>query len=84
MHYQIFHRKNCKPGFFEKIDTLYQQIMSEGKALACSVQNNMERGLFINGQMHPRVESAILHMQSRTPEIVGEYAEQERAAGMLS
>ncbi|PIG82808.1 hypothetical protein AARAC_003109 [Aspergillus arachidicola] len=81
MHYQIFRNKNAKPELFEKINTLYKQVMNEDKGLACGVQKNMERGLFVNGQMHPRVESAVVHMQSRTREIVKEHAEQEKVAG---
>lgn len=81
MHYQIFRNKNAAPELFELIDTLYKQVMNEDKGLACGVQKNMERGLFINGQMHPRVESAPLHMQARAREIVKEHAEQEKAAG---
>ncbi len=81
MHYQIFHRKNCKPGLFEKFDALYRQTMSEGMGLARGVQKNMQRGLFINGQMHPRLESAVLHMQSGAREVLVEHAQQENAAG---
>lgn len=81
MHYQIFRHKDAKPELFDKVNTLYKQVMMEDKGLAVGVQKNMERGLFVNGLMHPRVESAPLHQQARLREVVKEHAEQERIAG---
>lgn len=81
MHYQIFRHKNAKPELFDKVNTLYKQVMSEDKGLAAGVQKNMERGLFVNGLMHPRVESAVLHQQARLREMLKEHVEKEKAAG---
>lgn len=81
MHYQIFRHKNAKPELFDKVNTLYKQVMSEDKGLAAGVQKNMERGLFVNGLMHPRVESAVLHQQARLREMVKEHAAKEKVAG---
>lgn len=81
MHYQIFRNKSAKQELFDLINVLYKQVMDEDKGLACGVQKNMERGLFVNGQMHPRVESAALHTQAKTREAVKEHAAKERKAG---
>lgn len=81
MHYQIFRHKNAKPELFDKVNVLYKQVMSEDKGLAAGVQKNMERGLFVNGLMHPRVESAVLHQQARLREMLKEHVEKEKAAG---
>ncbi|KAF7185177.1 Carnitine monooxygenase oxygenase subunit [Pseudocercospora fuligena] len=81
MHYQIFRNKNADQEKFDLIDKMYVKVMEEDKGLACGVQKNMDRGLFVNGQCHPRVESAALHMQARTREIVKQHAELEKTAG---
>lgn len=81
MHYQIFRNINAKQEHFDLINDLYKQVMNEDKGLAAGVQKNLERGLFINGQLNPRVESAVLHQQARTREIVKEHSEKEKVAG---
>lgn len=81
MHYQIFRHKNAKAELFDMVNTLYKQVMSEDKGLAAGVQKNMERGLFVNGLMHPRVESAVLHQQARLREMVKDHAAKEKVAG---
>ncbi|USW46947.1 Putative aromatic-ring-hydroxylating dioxygenase, alpha subunit, rieske [2Fe-2S] iron-sulfur [Septoria linicola] len=81
MHYQIFRNKNAKQELFDLIDKMYVKIMTEDEGLACGVQKNMEHDLYVSGQLHPRVESASLHMQARTREIVKEHAKREEAAG---
>lgn len=81
MHYQIFKNKNSPQHLFDFINNLYKQVMSEDKGLAVNVQKNMQRGLFVNGQMHPRVESAALHHQAKVREAVKIHLEEEKAVG---
>ena len=81
MHYQIFRNKKSTQELFDKVNILYKQVMSEDKALAAGVQRNMDRRLFVNGQMHPRVESGALHQQAKMREAVKEHAADEQAAG---
>lgn len=81
MHYQIFRNKNSPQELFTLIHDLYKQVMYEDKQLAANVQKNMNRGVFVNGQMHPRVESAPLHHMAKTREAVKAHAAKEKAAG---
>ncbi|PSK37501.1 S-phase delaying protein 1 [Elsinoe australis] len=81
MHYQIFRNKNANQEHFDKINVLYKQVMSEDKGLACGVQKNMELGHFVNGQMHPQIESPVVHQQAKTREAVKEHAALEKSAG---
>lgn len=81
MHYQIFKNKNSPQHLFDLINDLYKQVMSEDKVLAANCQKNMERGLFVNGQMHPRVESAALHHQAKVRDAVKIHLEREKVAG---
>ena len=81
MHYQIFRNKNSPQELFDLVNNMYVQIMNEDKGLAIGVQANLERGLFVNGQMHPRVESAALHLQQKTRETVKAHLAEEREVG---
>ena len=81
MHYQIFCSKNASDKLFKLINELYYQVMSEDKALCAGAHKNLARGVFVNGQMHPRLESASLHFQSRTRDIVKAHAKREKSAG---
>lgn len=81
MHYQIFRNKNSSVELFNLINDLYTQVMHEDKVLAANVQKNMDRGLFVNGEMHPRVESAPLHHQAKTREMVKKHLAKEKEAG---
>lgn len=81
MHYQIFRNKNSPKELFDLIDKLYEQVMREDKALAVNVQRNMERGMFVNGELHPRVEGAALHHMAKAREAVKTHAAKEKAAG---
>lgn len=81
MHYQIFRNRNAKQEHFDKINTLYKQVMLEDKGLASGVQKNMERGHFVNGLLHPQVESAVIHQQAKTREAVMQHAAEESNKG---
>lgn len=80
MHYQIFRNKNSPKEKFDLINDLYKQVMSEDKALAAGVHKNLVRGVFVNGQLHPRLESAELHLQAKTRESIKAHLEKEKAA----
>ena len=81
MHYQIFRHRLATDSKFNLIRDLYVQVMSEDKALCQAAHNNIKRGVFVNGQMHPRLESAPLHVQQRVRECVKEQVAREKVAG---
>lgn len=81
MHYQIFRNKNSPDDLFNLINTLYKQVMSEDKALAASSHKNIARGMFVNGEMHPKLESASLYHQDKTRQCVKAHLAKEKAAG---
>lgn len=80
MHYQIFRNKNSPRELFDLIDKLYDQVMSEDKALCAGAHKNLARGMFVNGEMHPRLESAALHFQAKTRDFIKAHLEKEKAA----
>lgn len=81
MHYQIFRHKDANQEYFDKLNILYKQVMDEDKGLASGVQRNMERGQFVNGQMHPQIEGPVVHQQAKAREAVKEHAAIEKRVG---
>lgn len=80
MHYQIFRNKNSPEEDFQRIHRLYAKVVSEDKVLCELSQRNLNAGVFVNGQMHPRLEKGPLYFQQRARKVIREHAEREKAA----
>ncbi|OAP57714.1 hypothetical protein AYL99_08452 [Fonsecaea erecta] len=81
MHYQIFRNKTSSDEDFQRIHQLYARVVSEDKILCELAQKNLNAGVFVNGQMHPRLEKGPLYFQQRAREAIREHVAQEKAAG---
>lgn len=80
MHYQIYRNKNSPREDFDRIHKLYAKVVSEDKVLCELSQKNLNAGIFVNGQMHPRLEKGPLYFQHRAREVIREHAEREKKA----
>lgn len=80
MQYQVFRNKNATDEEFQNMNQIYKRIMSEDKYLCAQAQKNLDAGIFINGEMHPRLEKGPLHFQSVVRDVVVEHAKKEKAA----
>lgn len=80
MHYQIYRNKNSSGEDFQRIHQLYAKVVAEDKILCELSQKNLNAGIFVNGQMHPRLEKGPLYFQQRAREAIREHAEREQAA----
>ncbi|EXJ72897.1 cytochrome P450 oxidoreductase [Cladophialophora psammophila CBS 110553] len=80
MHYQIYRNKNSSEVDFQRIHQLYAKVVSEDKVLCELTQKNLNAGIFVNGQMHPRLEKGPLYFQQRDREAIREHVEREKAA----
>jgi hypothetical protein len=80
MHYQIYRNKNSSQEDFQRISQLYAKVVSEDKILCELSQRNLNAGIFVNGQMHPRLEKGPLYFQQRAREAIREHVEREKAA----
>jgi len=78
VHYEVYRNKNSSEQDFRTIADTYARVMKEDKALCDRAQANLEAGVFINGELHPRWEkgqftlvmnrksnSANIHCQAR-------------------
>ncbi|KIX99340.1 uncharacterized protein Z520_04916 [Fonsecaea multimorphosa CBS 102226] len=80
MHYQIFRNKHSSEADFQRIHQLYAKVVAEDKNLCELAQKNLNAGVFVNGQMHPRLEKGPLYFQQRAREAIKQHVAQEKAA----
>lgn len=81
MAYEIYRNRNSAESDFKLISDMYARVMSEDKVLCNNAQKNIERGVFVNGQLHPKYEKAPLFFQATVRQVVMEHHEHEKAKG---
>ena len=81
MHYEIFRNKNSSDEDFHLIADMYARVMSEDKELCRRQQKNLNAGVIVNGELHPRWEKGPLFFQQTCREVVTEHYRREKAAG---
>jgi hypothetical protein len=70
MKYEVYRNKNSSDADFETISAMYKRIMTEDKYLCINAQKNLNAGVFVNGEMHPRMEKGPLFFQKCVRELV--------------
>lgn len=80
MHYQIFRNKNSSEEDFQLINQMYKRIVAEDKVLCQLAQKNLNAGIFVNGELHPRLEKGPLYFQKVAREAIRAHYEREKAA----
>lgn len=81
MHYEVFRNKNSSGEDFKLISEMYARVMKEDKVLCDQAQKNLNAGVFVNGEMHPRCEKGPLYFQGSVRDMVTEHYRQEKAGG---
>ena len=81
MAYEIYRNRNSSEEDFRLINDMYERVMREDKVLCDNQQKNLDRGVFVNGQLHPKFEKAPLFFQQTVREVITEHYEREKAAG---
>lgn len=80
MRYEVYRNKNSSEEEFQLINQMYKRIMSEDKALCDLAQKNLNAGIFVNGEMHPRMEKGPLYFQKLIRETVVDHHKREQVA----
>ena len=80
MEYEVYRHKDAGDGDFKRIDEMFKRILSEDKWLCNNAQKNLSAGVFINGEMHPRMEQGPLYFQSRVRKLLNKHHQLERVA----
>ncbi|GLI79158.1 hypothetical protein PoHVEF18_007486 [Penicillium ochrochloron] len=81
MRYEVYRKKDSSDEGFEKINSIFKQIMSEDKDLCGNAQKNLNSGVFVSGELHPRLEKGSLHFQNVVRDLVTEFHKREEEAG---
>jgi hypothetical protein len=81
MSYEIYRNRHSSDADFHLIADMYERVMCEDKVLCDAAQKNLDRGVFVNGQLHPKYEKAPLFFQNTVREVVSEHWERERREG---
>lgn len=80
MEYEVYRHRNATDEDFKAIDEMFKRILSEDKWLCNNAQKNLSAGVFINGEMHPRLEKGPLYFQARVRESLTRHAKAEKVA----
>lgn len=79
MRYEVYRNKHSTDADFQFIDAMYKRIMSEDKFLCDLTQKNLNAGIFINGELHGRMEKGPLYFQNFIREEVMGHWKREQA-----
>ncbi len=78
MQYQIFRNKNSTEEEFQLIAKLYARVVSEDKGLCELAQKNLNAGIFVSGELHPRLEKGPLYFQKVARDTIRAHYEREK------
>lgn len=53
---EVYRHKNAKDEEFDAIIAFYKQVLDEDKMLCNGAQENLNTGVFVNGELHPDKE----------------------------
>lgn len=81
MHYEVYRNTKSEHDDFQTIADTYARVMSEDKVLCEGAQKNLNAGVLINGEMHPRWEKGPLFFQQTVRDVATEHFKMEKAAG---
>ena len=81
MSYEVYRNKNSSDEDFHLIADTYARVMSEDKVLCDLAQKNINAGVFVNGQLHPRWERGPLYFQQSVREAITEHYHREKREG---
>ncbi|KAH0841543.1 naphthalene 1,2-dioxygenase subunit alpha [Fonsecaea pedrosoi] len=80
MRYEVYRNKNSSDEDFELVNQIYKRIMSEDKYLCVNTQKNLNAGVFVNGELHPRMEKGPLFFQKSVRDLVQAHHKRETEA----
>lgn len=81
MHYEIYRNKTSSDADFHAIADTYGRVVKEDKALCEKAQKNLNAGVFVAGELHPRWERGPLYFQQQVRDVVTEHYQREKKVG---
>lgn len=56
MEYEVYRHDDATDAEFTEVSDFFKNIMREDKNLCNGAQKNLNSGIFLHGELHPRVE----------------------------
>lgn len=84
MEYEVYRHKDASDEDFITIDEMFKRILAEDKWLCNNAQKNLNAGVFVNGEMHPKLEQGPLYFQHRIRGILFDQHMLEKKTGKVS
>ena len=81
MEYEVYRHVDATDAEFTYIDQFFKQVLHEDKALCNAAQKNLNAGIFVNGQLHPDLESAPIFFQSTVKRLLTSHRAEENEIG---
>lgn len=81
MEYEVYRHKDATDEEFDHIDSFFKRVLGEDKYLCDEVQKNLNAGVFINGELHPDLESAPIYFQSTVRKLLADHRKKENDKG---
>lgn len=81
MEYEVYRHIDATDEEFKYIDEFFKQVLDEDKHLCNAAQKNLNAGVFVNGQLHPDLESAPIFFQSVVKKLLVDHREEETRRG---
>ncbi|XWW92648.1 hypothetical protein V2A60_000573 [Cordyceps javanica] len=81
MEYEVYRSTDATEAAFTEISEFFKNIMMEDKELCNGAQKNLNGGIFLNGELHPRAEKGPLFFQMLTRNLITDHYEDEQATG---
>ena len=77
MEYEVYRHNNASDEDFVKIDAMFKRILGEDKYLCNNAQKNLNTGVFVNGELHPRMEKGPLFFQATVRRLLQDHRKRE-------
>ncbi|KAJ5928212.1 hypothetical protein N7466_007168 [Penicillium verhagenii] len=81
MRYEVYRHKDASDEEFDHVNQMFKRIMAEDKELCTRAQANLNNGVFVNGELHPKLEKGPLYFQSVIRDIVVDFHKREEGIG---
>lgn len=62
MEYEVYRNNDASVEQFNEISDFFKQVLKEDKDLCNAAQKNLNAGIFVNGELHPRVEKVRIYL----------------------
>ncbi|KIX08586.1 uncharacterized protein Z518_03242 [Rhinocladiella mackenziei CBS 650.93] len=81
MEYEVYRHIDATDEEFDLIDSFFKRVLDEDKHLCNAAQKNLNTGVFVNGELHPELESAPIFFQNVVRQLVTEHRKHEVTKG---